>query len=91
MNTIANVFGALVCALGDMELVMRVLVEAKDEDIAKWAKEDEVDTDQMITRLKEEAEEYVKKAERLVNLASAVSFIEWEPEGCYPTYHKDVE
>ncbi len=72
-----------------MELVMRVLVELDDEDIVRWAEEEEAEIAEIENDIKEAAEEAVPHITDKVN--AKASFIEWEPEGCYPTYHKDVE
>ena len=72
-----------------MELVMRVLVEAEDEDIARWAEAEEAEITEIENDIKESVEKAVPCVTAKVN--AKASFIEWEPEGCYPTYHKDVE
>jgi len=61
-----------------MELVMRVLVEADDDDIAQWAKQDGVDFEIVVDELREEAEKACKKVGR--NLATSFEFIEWEEQ-----------
>jgi len=61
-----------------MELVMRVLIEADDDDIAQWAKQDGVDVDEVVKILKRDAEDACSIARRQVS--TTFDFIEWEEQ-----------
>ena len=59
-----------------MELFMRVKIEAKDEEIEEWAKKEDVEVEELIDILKDEAESTCKIAGR--KLSTSFEFVEWE-------------
>jgi len=59
-----------------MELVMRVRVQAEDDDIVAWAKRDDTDFEGMVDILKEEARDFCEMAH--LYISTTFEFIEWE-------------
>lgn len=61
-----------------MERVARVLVKFSNEEIDKWAKEEERPREEVIDELKGAFKDFINKYNNRNRLTSDIDFIEWE-------------
>lgn len=63
-----------------MERVARIMIKVDDADLERWAKQDEMQTEDVERDMLGEVEDFIGGKRLWGNVASDVSFIEWEAE-----------